>query len=548
MSKTDRRTFLEFIGKGIAGSVLLPPLMVGCGTTKKATDQTLGKVMKDIKYRINRVAPTEIDDLVLAEGLQYEILIKWGDAISDTDTFGFNNDYTAFIPFDPKDPSDGILWVNHEYIDPLFVSGYNSKDENAERTKEQVDKEMYEVGGSLIRVRKDKKGKWEVVEGDEHNRRLNGFTKIPFNWPYRIRGGRKAMGTMANCSGGITPWGTILTCEENYDSFYGERNLEDDSLTISPYDVGWHQFYENPPEHYGWVVEVNPLTGEAKKHVALGRCAHECATMYELPDKRLVVYTGDDANDECLYKYISKEPGSLTEGTLYVANTETGKWVSLNIDEQPILKENFKSQTEVLIYLRKAAKLVGGTPLARPEDIEIDPMTGNILISLTNNKPKGDYYGSILKIEETDGKYDSLTFQSDVYLAGGPETGFACPDNMAFDTAGNLWFTSDISGGDMKKPEYADAGFKNNGLYVVPRSGPQAGKVIQVASAPTESEFTGPFFSPDGKTLFLSVQHPGEYSQDLDNLTSHWPEGGTSIPKSSVVTISGELLNELQNV
>ena len=211
-----------------------------------------------------------------------------------------------------------------------------------------------------------------------------------------------------------------------------------------------------------------------------------------------------------------------------------------------MLQKKFKNQTEVLIHLREAARMLGGTPLDRPEDIEIDPVNGNVLVALTNNTTVNNYFGSILKIEETDGKHDSLTFKSDTYLAGGEETGFACPDNMAFDRAGNLWFTSDMSGSAMHKKPYT--AFKNNGLFVVPRSGDQAGEVIQIASAPRDAELTGPWFSPDGKTLFLSVQHPGENSTSLTNLTSNWPLGGIEMPKPAVVTIQGPALEQLQGI
>ena len=131
-------------------------------------------------------------------------------------------------------------------------------------------------------------------------------------------------------------------------------------------------------------------------------------------------------------------------------------------------------------------------------------------------------------------------------MAGGKETGFACPDNMAFDVAGNLWFTSDMSGSLMHQEPYTD--FKNNGLFLVPRTGPKAGEVLQIASAPSDAELTGPFFAPNGKTLFLSVQHPGEYSPNLEELTSHWPDGGDAIPRSAVVAISGDTLEAIQGL
>ncbi len=521
----NRRTFLEFLGKGVAVGSLAP---------------TLIPLATSYYKELKGISPSQEDKLKLAKGLDCDVLVKWEDAISENDTFGFNNDFTAFIPLEKGNPDDGILWVNHEYVDPFFVSNHVG----GAKSKKQVEKEMYNVGGSILRVKKDDKGKWKVVENDPLNKRVNGLTDIPFNWDQPIAGKTSAMGTLGNCSGGVTPWGTILTCEENYDMFYGERDFKSGKRIEKRAFLAWHTQYDNPPEHYGWVVEVDPHTGKAQKHVALGRCAHECATIKELEDGRLVVYSGDDSVNQFLYKFIGSEPGSLSKGTLYVANTLLGKWLPLVHEENPILKKMFKDQTDVLVQMRKAAKFIGATPLDRPEDIEIDPVNGNVLVSLTNNSTKKNYFGSILKIEETDGDHASLTFKPSLYLAGGEETGFACPDNMAFDKAGNLWITSDISGSLMNKAPYIP--FKNNGLFVVPRTGPQAGKVIQMVSAPRDAELTGPFFAPDGKTLFLSVQHPGEYSSGPDDLTSHWPDGGDTIPRPAVVAITGKTLDELQ--
>ncbi|UNY98521.1 DUF839 domain-containing protein [Zhouia spongiae] len=547
----NRRKFITFVGKASLGTVLIPPFLVSCGsTTTPITDKKLSKnTLERLKnLRLESMVASDKDDLLLTNGLSYHTIIKWGDKISDQDTFGFNNDFTCFIPLDENNPKDGLLWVNHEYINPLFVSDFNYRDyENPQlhRTKEQVDQEMYNVGGSIVRIREEN-GQWKVVQNDPHNRRITAKTPIQLNWDTPIKGKSTIIGTNSNCSGGITPWKTFLTCEENYDGFFGETTYDANNIpTHRPSSYGWEKFYSYPPEHYGWVVEVNPKDGTAQKHIALGRFAHECCTLYELADKRVVAYTGDDKNDEHLYKFISSKPGSLKEGTLYVADTENGKWLPLDWETQTVLKAKFKDQTEVLIRAREAAKLVGATALNRPEDIEIDPITGNIFITLTNNKGKNDFHGSILKIEETDGAFDALTFKASTYKAGGEENGFSCPDNLAFDMSGNLWITSDMSGSAMNRADEPYMSFKNNSLFVIPRYGKDAGKVIRVASAPRDAELTGPWFSPDGKTLFLSVQHPGEQTKDIRNPTSKFPFDKDGIPKPSVVAITGDLIEKM---
>jgi len=544
----SRRKFISFLGKASLGALLVPPFLMGCTTNSSVKINTLSKArLQQLKdFVLKNLSPSKRDDLLLTDGLEYQIVLKWNDKISEKDTFGFNNDFVCFIPFDEDQPNDGLLWVNHEYINSLFVSNYNFRNPNKERTVEQINKEMYNVGGSIVRI-KQENGVWKVVVNDPHNRRITAKTPIELNWDTPINGTTTAIGTLANCSGGITPWNTFLTCEENYDSFYGETVYDDSNLPkrVSSKYYGWEKFYDHPPEHYGWVVEVNPKNGIAQKHIALGRFAHECCTLYELEDNRIVAYSGDDKNDEHLYKFISSKPRSLKEGTLYVADTVNGTWLALDWKNNPILKEKFKDQTDVLIRVREASKLIGATPLNRPEDIEIDPLTGNILVALTNNTPKGDFHGSILKLEETSGAFDALTFQASTYKAGGEDNGFSCPDNLAFDLSGNLWMTSDMSGSTMNKEASPYLPFKNNSLFVIPRYGENAGKVIRVASAPTDAELTGPWFSPDGKTLFLSVQHPGEQTKDLKNPTSRWPFDGDNTPKPSVVAITGDLIEKM---
>jgi secreted PhoX family phosphatase len=178
----QRRSFLEFLGKGVLSLSVTPTLLAGKFYTSIPTNKDL-PLIKGIK-------PSDRDVLKLAKGLDFHILARWGDSITPTETFGFNNDFTAFIPLDDHSPDEGLLWVNHEYIDPLFVSKF---DGSADKTKEQVEKEQYNVGGSFIHIRKKKNGKWEMIENAPHNRRISGQTPIPFNWEEPIAGKKEAL-------------------------------------------------------------------------------------------------------------------------------------------------------------------------------------------------------------------------------------------------------------------------------------------------------------------------------------------------------------------
>jgi secreted PhoX family phosphatase len=508
----NRRHFLQFLGvSGVLSSI------PGCSTSP----------FSFYSPELPGLSPSLLDQVQTASGIDYKILIRWGDKINAKESFGFNND---FITLQPLEKNRALLWVNHEYVSPTFING-------PERTKENIDRELKEVGGSIVEI-KNLNNSWEIVPNSPYNRRLDANTKIPFAWNEKIAGKDFGVGTMGNCAGGKTPWGTFLTCEENYEIFWGDKTRSGEKTESW---LGWDKIYPRSPEQYGWVVEVEPKTGKAKKLISLGRCAHECAAVTKAKNGKVVAYTGDDKINEHLYKFISDSTDSLERGKLYVANLEKGQWLSLDINDQPILKNKFKTQTEIQIYAREAAKLVGATPLDRPEDIEFDPLTGNVFVALTNNKQNKNYHGSILKIVEDNNDPASLTFKQEVFLTGGKEHGFACPDNMVFDPQGNLWFTTDMAGGEMNKGPYEGLG--NNSLFVFMRKGAHQGKVMRVASAPVDAEFTGPCFSPDYKTLFLSVQHPGETSPSIDKLTSTWPDG--TIPKSSVITLTGPLLEKI---
>ena len=462
------------------------------------------------------------------------------------------SDYSTFFQ-----TAEFLLKKNSERY-PLFIYIYNDFDEIQAQLGMMISKSKSGYSTKILKklVNLSSKiggrGSWvsgPIIHSNDESIRteilstlFSALDKIDFDNDTTIEGSKTAVGTLANCSGHITPWNTVLTCEENYDMFYGERNRKDGKIIYPSYTLGWEKHFAFPPEHYGWVVEIDPFSNKKRKLISLGRCAHECAHLKELEDGRLVVYTGDDIDNGCIYKFVSNSPKDLTNGVLYVASLEQKKWIPVEYDKHSILQEKFNSQLEVLTYLREASRLIGGSQLDRPEDIDIDPLEQGVFIALTNNFAKNNFHGSILKITEKDNKHDSEEFDFEHLISGGEETGFSCPDNLIFDKVGNLWFTSDITGSRLNKSPYEK--FGNNGLFVLIRNGDQAGKIIQVASAPVEAEFTGPCFSPDWKTLFLSVQHPGERSVSLRNVSSKWPKekGG---PKPAVVSISGNFLKDI---
>jgi len=507
----NRRKFLEFLG----GAAL-----TGAGATLWARTG-LRNLLRTSQF------PSQEDQLLLADGLSYEVILKWEDRLNARgERFGFNCDFNAFLKLTEN---EALLWTNHEEADSLFISGGAAE-------------ELKSVGGSLTHIVL-RNGHWALLSDSPRNRRWDGFTEIPFAWSEPIDGARVATGTIANCSGGVTPWGTFLSCEENYQVSFGEYQYASDGSRSLVYGgKGWRDFSARSPEHYGWVVEIDPRSNQSKKLIALGRFSHEGSLVVEAPDGRAVVYMGDDGVGECLYKFISDQPGSLEHGVLYVANTLKGEWLPLDWHQNEILRANFSSQTQVLIRARQAARLLGGTPLDRPEGITVHPRTGAIYISLTNNVANGNPFGSLLRIDEHENDPRSGRFSPSVAFVGGPEAGFACPDNIVFDRKGNLWMTSDMPSDKLGRVPYTP--FGNNGLFVVPSQGPRAGEVCQVGSAPVEAELTGPCFSSDGRTLFLSVQHPGEESPSLDRLHSHWPDGAPAMPRPSVLAITGPLLED----
>jgi len=493
------------------------------------------------------VEPSLADELLLPEGYSYHIIRKWGDKISDTDYFGYNNDFVTFLPFKNSSGSinkdEGLMFVNHEYPIPLFVSGYTPEDHKAglKKSEEQILTEKRSVGFSIFRIKKSA-GKWEFVNDEKYNRRIDALSRIMLSGKAagtkEVQFAYECAGTVGNCSGGVSPWGTILSGEENFQDYPDENIYRWNDSSTKLID-----------EHYGWMVEIDPFDKNSvpKKRTSLGRFRHENISFVVFADKRIVAYMGDDKEDECVYKFISSgkfDPSNpranmdiLDSGDLYAADFTNNRWILLDIERNEILRKEFNSQAEILVNCDKATKAAGATPCNRCEDIEISPKDQTIYIAFTNNKPKDDYHGSIIRLIEKNNDHTSIEFTWEVFASGGVDSGFSCPDNLYFDSKANLWVLSDMASGSINKGAYEP--FKNNSLFMIPTGGSSKGKAFRFAGGPVDSEMCGTCFSPDEQTMFMSVQHPGESSISTNNPTSRWPDFGSELPKPAVVAITG---------
>lgn len=564
MSQTDqnklsRRGFLRGVGTAGAGAAALSILPVGVVDAVAA----IPSIQQAMSLPFKPIEPSTADDVVLAEGFSYQVIIKRGDVFTpDGRAFGDNCDWTGWYPIDGLEGGnsveEGLLVVNNEYLNALFVSKYTG----GEKTLDQVALEKAAVGICVVHLRKVD-GKWTVVADSPLARRFDATDKIALTGPAAgteaVGGVTEVVGTAANCSGGQTPWLTALSCEENYQDYYGE-----DKTNLGG-GYGWYeaagQDQGQLPEHFGWVVEVDPYTGKIAKRTALGRFRHENVAIAIGKTGKVVAYMGDDKRDECVYKFVSAnayDPANrdanmdiLDSGTLYVANFSRGTWVpvvwegneELLGDPEKVGGYTLTSQADVLTYCAQAARALGGTRVDRPEDIEIQPATGDIYVALTNNSNHGNFHGQIARLMEKDGDHESLAFTWDLFAVGGPQSGFSSPDNLVMDTRGDLWMVTDVSSGSLNKGIYTFLG--NNAMFFLPTASAGSGitPAHRFASGPVECEMTGPTFLGTD-TLFLSVQHPGEETEDPASPTSTWPDGPGTEPRAAVIAIVGPFNND----
>jgi secreted PhoX family phosphatase len=566
-SETTRRSFIRGVaaaGASTAAAVALDK----AGVLDLATAEA-AEAGPNAFSSFRAIAASTADAFQVPEGYRADVLIGWGDQFANADgttyTYGFNNDFLAYFPL--RDSDEGLLFVNHEYPSPFFQHGVTTA---ADKTPEQIALEQDAVGNAIVHVRRNGDGVFEVVSPSPYNRRITGRTP-DFALTGPLAGnpayagvGTEASGSLANCSGGITPWGTALSCEENYQDMVPTYGWSEDKAGTPDYVDGDGSNPATQPAKYGWVCEHDPFdpSSEPRKHTALGRFRHENTAFRARPDRSFVLYMGDDRNDGGVYKFVSAlpfRPGHrtenlriLTEGKLYVARWEpdgrrefdasgnlisatsgTGTWREVVVDEL------------VDAHARIGAAVGADEWLAhyatnRPEDVEVDE-DGTVYIALTNNNVSTsatnarDVHGSIRRLREADDDPTAMSFSWEDFAAGGPsgrsdpgEQGFSSPDNLVFDKAGNVWVVTDISSSalNVNDPVKFHA---NNAVFMVPRTGPNAGVAFRFANMPVHAEGTGPYFTPDEKTLFVNVQHPGEESEgdpnDVQAYTSWWPQG-----------------------
>ncbi len=613
--------------------------------------------------RFNPVQGSKEDAIVLPAGYTYDVVARWGDALSDgtrdldaarlgdgclfesqaavqqLGQFGQNCDAIHFFPLEASGRR-GLLCVNHEYIDYslMFVDhpGFGAVADGRgraffEKHPTAVAVAQAALGVSVIEIELTPSG-WRRNKKSRFTRRITANTPAEIGGPARgselMRtradpSGTRVLGTFAGCAGGETPWGTYLTAEENIQDFFANHEAFKSSSAADPFTGDahsrWRMWKGNSPNgwevtdarfdlthepneafRFGWIVEIDPRHPDKPpvKRTALGRFAHEGASPIVGKNGRVAVYMGDDDKFEHVYKFVSdaqfdpkdsiRNRDLLDRGTLYVARFDadgSGVWLPLVFDAAGPLNAagGFRNQADVVIKARAAATLLGATPMDRPEDVEANPATGRIYIACTNNAQRGDdedtrvyagrklnsgvdaanpradnRWGHIIEIREHDDDHSSAKFTWDVFLLAGDPAGgkhitdasalkagldsdstyyagykdakalspIGSPDNIGFDPDGNLWIVT-----DGRQPRGS-----NNGCYICPTSGPDRGRLQQFMSGPVGAEVCGCQFSPDGTTLFLSIQHPGE-GGSVREPRSHWPDGPGTQPRATVIAV-----------
>ncbi len=616
----------SMLGVGAVGALTL---LLGAGATAKApAAHSLAPAVKFAggKLQFTPISPVNYltDEFTVPEDYSWEPIIRWGDPLfADTPDFdinnqtpeaqagqfGYNNDYTDILELEGSKGTRAVLFSNHEYTNDGIMFPPAVTDADVERYR-KTGKAAH--GLTVVELQRKSRGfPWQYVRGGALNRRLLTDTAYTITGPAAGSdllktvddpSGTTVLGTLGNCAGGTTPWGTILSGEENFQGYFrsvgtsaaDKRYGLSDRQTSRKWEADEPRFdtrnagYENETNRFGYIVEVDPLNPSSTpvKHTSLGRLKHEGANVIVASNGKVVAYTGDDEQFDYLYKFVSRDVyiegdrahnmGLLTEGDLYVArftgNSEaeidgsgalpadgafdgTGQWLPLVVDGKSMV--DGMSLEEVLVYTRLAADKVGPTKMDRPEDVEPNLATGKVYVACTNNSNRGvtkapadeanprnrNRDGHVVEITEDGGDQTATTFgwnllmvcgdpaQGDVtYFSGFPVdevSPISCPDNLAFDAAGNLWISTDGAPSGI--------GY-NDGLFKVTLDGAERGKVVQFLSVPRDAETCGPIIHDEEGMVFVAVQHPGEDGTWGAN-TSLFPYDGTPAPRPSVVQV-----------
>ncbi|MFC7374811.1 alkaline phosphatase PhoX [Brachybacterium sp. GCM10030267] len=569
------------------------------------------------------IAPVnfETDEFTVPEGFEWHPVIRWGDPLFDDAPefdwnaqsaeaqrvqFGYNNDYTEIQEIPDTDGKRAVMFVNHEYTNENIMFPADTDQDDI------IEIGMAAHGLTVVELERENAiSPYSYVQGAELNRRIHLDDEFALTGPAAGSDlvttaddpkGRTVLGTLGNCAGGLTPWGTLLSGEENFHGYfrapgtseaeqrYGLADRETSRLWEQKYDRfdARNEGYENEPNRFGWIVEVDPFDPEStpRKHTAMGRFKHEGANVIIGEDDRVVAYMGDDEVFDYLYKFVSKKKyvegdrdhnmKLLEEGDLFVAKFTgnsadeidgsgevpsdgafdgTGEWLPLVLKGKSQV-EGFTVE-EVLVNTRLAADTVGPTKMDRCEDVEPSLASRRVYVACTNNSGRGvdgnapademnprteNRDGHIVEIDEQ-GDQSSTTFSWNLLMVcGDPEQGdqtyfsgfpqdkvspISCPDNLAFDSVGNLWISTDGAPSGI--------GY-NDGLFRVTLDGDSRGRVEQFLSVPIDAETCGPIIRDQDQTAFVSVQHPGEDGEWGDQ-RSYFPDFDGVGPKPAVIQV-----------
>ncbi len=622
--------------RGMGGTALLSALgaLGGCATALDRGDSSSSAPTRGGRQPVGLgfkgIAPSTADALQLPEGYTATVLAAWGepigvpgrmpafrfDASSSADDqavqMGMHHDGLHFYPLHDDGTATampaagntrGLLAMNHEYTD----EGLLHPDGLGTGSAEKVRKSQNAHGLSVVEVAL-RDGQWEMVRPSRFARRVTLSTPFAVGGPASGHplmrtaadpAGRRILGTMNNCASGQTPWGTYLSGEENWAGYFrgpAQPSEHERRWGIRP-TGGWNKWsdhderfnaalHPHEPNRFGWIVELDPMdpTSTPVKRTALGRAAHEGAWVATTREGRAVVYSGEDARFEYIYKFVSRDrikpagPGLsaaqanralLDHGTLYVARFEadgTGRWLPLVHGQGPLNAANgFADQGEVVIKARQASDLLGATKMDRPEWLAIDERSRWVYCTLTGNTARGtaghpvvdaanprarNEMGQIIRWQER-ADFDGETFiWNHLMLAGLAQSSdpnargniqgdaFACPDGIAFDPRGVLWIQTDVGSASLKKGVHQPLG--NNQMLACDVA---TGEVRRFLVGPVNCEVTGVTWTPNGRTMFVNIQHPGEgagerLSPQNPRQNSNWPDfRPDGRPRSATVVV-----------